>query len=303
MPQWLQNISGVHVVILISIVSSLWGVAAKAIREKAEKRRVEIAKREREENLLRSGRVEPTARVQASMPSNVRQPAPQQLDPRRMLEEIAAKRQQQLEELRRQQLSQGTATGPRTAAPRPAQSPAPIPRPARAPAPQSSGAAGGTMRPEQYEQMRRRQTQGEGERARGEMVGQGARNQRAEEDRRQAPVRTDASGKTSRRAKQTDEAQAAMLRERDRLEREQTQRDTDAAKARAVAQAAPVAAVAHSRGGSSVGVGNKAAAGITVLGATLSSKRDWRRIMAIQAILGPSTASRDLEGLGDPLRS
>ncbi len=52
-----------------------------------------------------------------------------------------------------------------------------------------------------------------------------------------------------------------------------------------------------------MGISRPAAAGISVLGAKVSAKKDWQRLMALQAILGPSAAARDIQGLQDPTRT
>lgn len=293
MPSWLQHISGHHIVILIVIVSGIWNWASKVVAENAKKRRAEQLKRENEEALLRSGKS--SVSVQASAPTGGSFGAPgggQQLDPRRMLEEIAARRQRQLEELRRKQT--GGAGSPQQAQVRaPArQSPAPLPQ-----------APAGTMSPEQYNQQKRRQAQLEADRLQRLRAQQATA--KSDEAKRQVQVRADSRtiGPSKRGKAMDPAAQAAMLRERDRLEREDQARAAQAAKTRAAAQAEPAAEVAHTRGGSSVGISKPMAAGIMVLGQSLDSRRDWRRMMALQAILGPSVSSRDINGLADPLRS
>lgn len=286
MPSWLQHISGHHIVILLVILSSVWGWVSKMIRESAARRKAEIARRQSQDDLLRSGR------APSEMPGlQVRTPVTgvsQQMDPRRMLEEIAAKRQQQLEELRRKQLGQPSAS----------QGPA-LPRP-----------PAGTMSPEKYNQLKRQQAQREIEQRAIQARAQQAANQKAAQAQRaaqaeQARRAADANAQRANptRSRPSQATSASIQRDRALHEQEQAARAVQADAARAQAQAEPVAEVAHARGGSTVGISRHGAAGITVLGAKVTSAKDWRRLMALQAILGPSAASRDLEGLPDPLRS
>lgn len=150
-----NNISLQHVVYLLIALVWIGGWIGQVAKSQNEKRRKEQAKREREEAMLRSGKVETDVPVGVLIPGQMQtrppgQAQPQHIDPRQVLEEIARRRQAQLEELRRRQAAaQGSTSlprGPQTARPAPPKREKPQ-RPARKPA-QASTPASQQARPQ-----------------------------------------------------------------------------------------------------------------------------------------------------------
>lgn len=287
MPQWMQNISVHHIVIFLIIVSSVGQWLLKVIGEQAEKRKAEQTRKQRELDMLRSGNVGGgTIAPSPTIPQPV-QAQSQQLDPRRMLEEIAAKRQQQLDELRARQAAQRQAGVPNPAQDRRAKRP----RPQAEARPQRASALPpvqpGQLSPEDYNRAKRREAD---ERARRSAV-QAAQADARREDRAAEVVREKA-----RQARDADNRRSAD---------ESAQKTADAF-------ALPNPAAHVRRGPTAVpqspirpaGRPSGSAGGAVFFpGGPIGSRAEWRRLMAIQAVLGPCVAQQDITGASDPTRS
>ncbi len=131
MPNWLNGNIIQILIVLLFVGSSFFGWVVKELQKQAERKRMEAEIQRRRTEALRTGRVEaetkPAAPARTTASQTPAQPA--------SLEEIAARRQAQLDELRRRRAQQAAQQAARQRAQASAQAGAPAGRPQTQPVP------------------------------------------------------------------------------------------------------------------------------------------------------------------------